>query len=133
MYCSKLKIDENPDDFSKIIVDDKVFYYLKPEESISKLPKKRYSDQFKDSLFIAKDTYKKLKIIKQFSCKYKDISQQTEKYISCIEEAIWMLKKDFLIEPSTIFNSFNLKNLGFNPEDYGIEECTNEDNDNFED
>lgn len=122
MYFSKLSDKENPDDFKKIVIENRVFYCLKPVDPSSKIIKRRYSDQFKDALFIAKDTYRKLKMIQQFNLKYRDITKQTEKYISCVEEAICVLKGDFSIDPKAIFKSFNLKSLGINPEDYGIDE-----------
>jgi hypothetical protein len=129
MFFSKIKDGEDPAKYDKITVDGRVFFYLKPIESNLKTSKRRYSDQFKDSLFLAKDTNKKLKMIKQFNLKYKDMIQKTEKYISCIEEAIWILKKEFQIEPSVIFQGFDLKSLGFNPEDYGVIEEENGDYD----
>ena len=128
MYSTKIP-EEDASKYKKIEIDNKVFYFLKPDEQENKTPKRRYNEQFKDGLFLAKETYKKLNMIKKFNLKYKDIIQQTDKYISCIEEAIWILKKDYSIEPLTIFQSFNLKHLGFNPEDYGVNEDVFEDYD----
>lgn len=123
MYFTAIVGDENLEKYKQINVEGRVFYYLLPETTVPvKTNKKRYSDQFKDPIFMAKDTYRKLKMIKQFNLKYKDIGCQTEKYISCIEDSIWLLKREFSVEPKTIFHSFNLNRLGFNPEDYGINE-----------
>lgn len=122
MFFPKIPESQNSENFLKINVDEKTFYYLRPTEK-QRTPKRRYGDQFKDPCFIAKDTHRKLNMIRQFKRKYKDMSDATAVYINCIEECILILKKEFLMDPRAIFRSFNLKQFGINSEDFGIEEA----------
>lgn len=129
MFFSKVPEGENAENYYEVEVDGRVFYGLRQQNSEKKPGvKRRYSDQFKDPLFIAKDTYRKLNMIKQFKRKYKGIEAATKEYTNCIENCICILKKEFSIEPRTIFQSFDLKHLGISPDDFGVEkeECVSE-------
>ncbi|ELA42606.1 uncharacterized protein VICG_00358 [Vittaforma corneae ATCC 50505] len=129
MFFTKIPENENIKDYYEIKVDGKIFYGPRQQSSEKNAGvKRRYSDQFKDPLFTAKDTYRKLNMIKQFKIKYKDIGLITKRYIDCIENCICILEKEFSIVPRTVFQSFDLKQLGINPDDFGVEkeECASE-------
>lgn len=120
MFFSQIPENENEEKYSSIQIDGHKFYFEKPEDK-KPVQKRRHSDQFKDPLFVSKDTYRKLNMLKQFREKYKDINHETEKYISCIEKCILILKKEFLIDPVAIFKAFDLTSLGIVPEDFGVD------------
>ncbi|KAM0679811.1 hypothetical protein GINT2_001983 [Glugoides intestinalis] len=121
MFFSQIPEDEDEEKYSVIQIDEHKFYFEKPVEK-KQVQKRRYSDQFKDPLFVSKDTYRKLNMLKQFREKYKDINIETDKYILCIGKCILILKKEFFIDPVTIFKAFDLTSLGIIPEDFGIED-----------
>ncbi|KCZ73971.1 hypothetical protein H311_05068, partial [Anncaliia algerae PRA109] len=114
-----------------ILVDSKKFYKKKetlPKNS-SKLRRKRYSDQFKDPCFDKKDIFRKLKMIKAFSTKNRDLDALINKWKSCIEECIVLLQKNHGIFAHHIFKAFSLEKHGFDYDDFcnnsDIEEETN--------
>lgn len=110
------------ENYSRIEIDGRTFYYKKDSTPPRTVTRRRYSDNFKDPLFISKDTNRKLNMLFQFSKKYRDIDSATEKYVRCIEECIDVLNREFAIPPSVVFQAFDLRRLGLKPEDYGIEE-----------
>lgn len=123
MYFSKIPEGGSAEDFVSINVADRVFYTEKIGNTSTKGPvRRRLSDQFKDPSFIVKDTFRKLNMIKAFKVKHSNIDVITEKYISCIQDCIWELKKDFEVDPKSIFQAFDLKRLGINSEDFGVGE-----------
>lgn len=122
MYFSKIPENESAENYNELKIGNKIFYTLKSEKkSIKSNLKRRYSDQFKDPLFITKDTFRKLNMLKQFKRKYKDIDLIIEKYIDCIETCINILNSEFSIEPKTIFQALDLKQFKLNPSDFGVE------------
>lgn len=96
-------------------VDDKTFYFIK--ETV-----KRRSIGFKDPLAIAKSNYKMLNMINNFNKKYNDLDEIIEKYIECIKNCIIILSKDHGISANIIFGTFDLKSLGIDPEEFGVDE-----------
>lgn len=112
--------EEDKDKYEKIIVDEKEFYYKREQETPALNIKRRYSNQFTDPLFLAKDLNKELTMLKKFRNDYKEIERMTRKYINCIENSIHILEQEFKIPPSVIFEAFDIKKLGFRPEDYNI-------------
>lgn len=83
--------------------------------------RKRYSDQFKDPLFIIKDQFRKLKMIEKFKIKNKDIGNLIDEYKECISKCIDVLKSEYEIKARDIFSAFELKRHGFVLEDFGSE------------
>lgn len=120
MYYSSIP-EGNINDYLEVKVDDRIFFCKKDCDDISHTPKRRYSNHLKDPLFIAKDKFKELNMLKQFRIKYKDIETIIKKYIDCIERCIEVLNKEFGVSPKEVFTAFNLERLGFNAEDFGIE------------
>jgi len=126
MYFSKIPEGDSDQDFYTIAVDDRVFYAPRPMQAEAKSPpRRRLSDQYRDSSFIAKDTFRKLNMIKTYRMKHRNIEEVTERHIKCIEECILVLKNEFDIEAKTIFQAFDLIQLGIRPEDFGVmaDEC----------
>ncbi len=108
------------EDCQSFVVDGKTFYCKNEEKRI-----KRRSNQYKDPLFIAKNTYKELNMIEQFKTKYNDLDSLIERYLNCIETCIYVLQKDYGIQAKVIFENFDLVNLGLKPEDFGVENYKN--------
>lgn len=113
--------ENNKSDYSEIYVNDRVFYYKKDDVPKQTMPRRRYSNNLKDPLFLAKDKFKELSIVKQSRTKYNDIQFITRQYIDCIEKCMDTLNKDFNMPFITMFQAFDLRKAGFNPEDFGIE------------
>ncbi|EJW05168.1 hypothetical protein EDEG_00749 [Edhazardia aedis USNM 41457] len=88
----------------------------------SLIKKKRYSDQFKDPLFIQKDTYRKLKMIEKFSTQDRNIESMIEKYKDSVSQCIFILKNEFNLPAKEVFTAFDLKKYGYTLEDFNSEE-----------
>lgn len=98
--------------------------------------RKRYSDQFKDPLFIKKDNYRKLKMIENFLEKNEDIESVIEEYKNYIKSCIGILKSEFDVKARELFKIFKLNEIGYSIEDFDSEEdesSEKEKNDNYED
>lgn len=89
---------------------------------VKQIKRKRYSDQFKDPVFIEKDKYRKLKMYERFQRENKDLQSVTEKYRDCITMGIEVLKREQQISAKDIFMAFGLKEYGFRLEDFGSDE-----------
>lgn len=121
MYFTDLSALEDPLDYDSINVGDKTFYYKKEKEAEHRPSRRRYSDQFKDPLFKAKDAHRKLNMLKQLTEK-QGLDELTDKYRNAIMECVWILKQEGGIEPASVYKHFNMGNFGFNPEDFGVAE-----------
>lgn len=110
---------EDSSSYEEILVEERKFYRKKVKPTVRK---KRYSDQFKDPLFIEKDIHRKLKMIKKFQTSIGDIQSETKKYLECIEKCIYILKQELEVPITVMFDSFDLKKYGFSLQDFGIEE-----------
>jgi hypothetical protein len=128
MFCTH--ITEQEDLYDQVVVDDKVFYKKKAVESNQQqtqkdgaTPKrqKRYSDQFKDPVFIEKETIRRLKMIMNFKEKNGDLDNIIARWRNCIIECVYVLSTEYEISPIPIFNEFQLKKHGFSHEDFGID------------
>ncbi|AFM98996.1 putative double-strand recombination repair-like protein [Encephalitozoon hellem] len=109
---------ENPEDYRELQIDGKTFYKLKGD--VQKVTRRRrYSDQFKDPLFIQKDINRKLRMMRQFRETHGDLESVIERWKECISECISILCNQYSIPPLEIFKAFPLKKWGFDIEDYG--------------
>lgn len=104
---------ENEDEYNKIIVDGKVFFCTKEET-----PRRRFSNPTNDPLFKEKNTCKELRMIKQFRMKYKNLDQIKDKYVEVIQNCMEILHREVEVEYKTMFEAFELEDLGITKEDY---------------
>lgn len=121
MYTAE--VPDDPEKYQKLCVDGKVFYKVKDgEDKVNIEPRKRrrYSDQFRNPLFIQKDVNRKLKMIKQFREKNGDLASLIASWRDCISECISILQNKYGVSPVDAFKAFNLKKHGFHADDYGI-------------
>ncbi|ADM12229.1 uncharacterized protein Eint_091000 [Encephalitozoon intestinalis ATCC 50506] len=109
---------EHLEDYRELHVDGRVFYKLKGKKQEA-VRKRRYSDQFKDPLFIQKDTNRKLRMMKQFRETHGDLESVIERWKDCVSECISILHTQYNIHPVEIFRAFSLRKWGFDIEEYG--------------
>lgn len=121
LFFKSIPEGESSEDYKEYKIDNKVFFFLSKNSTNTTPVKRRYSDQFKDPLFIARDTNRKLNMLMKFKEKYSNIDLITNKCVNCIEECISILKKEYSINPTAIFETFDLEKFGINPEDYGVD------------
>ncbi|KAF7683776.1 hypothetical protein TCON_1026 [Astathelohania contejeani] len=110
---------ENENEYEVIKIDDKIFY--KKKLKVSTKPKRRYSDQFKDSSFIQKDIHRKLLMMENFNTKYGDLDEKIDEWKNCISKCIEILEKEYGIPAVEIFKIFGLIKYGFDCEEFGID------------
>lgn len=114
-------VPNNVEEYQEICVGNKTFYKLKRKDTVvGSSRKRRYSDQFKNPVFIQKDINRKLKMIKKFKENNGDLEELIERWKECISECISMLKNEHDVSPLTIFKSFNLRKHGFDIHEHGI-------------
>nr|AGE96619.1 hypothetical protein ECU09_1020 [Encephalitozoon cuniculi] len=108
---------ENVEEYQELCVDGRMFYKL--GESKKKTVRRRYSDQFKNPLFIQKDVNRKLRMMRQFREKHGDLEEEIERWKDCISECISILHSQHSVHPAEIFKAFSLGKWGFDIEEYG--------------
>ncbi|EPR77826.1 hypothetical protein SLOPH_1781 [Spraguea lophii 42_110] len=111
----------NTNNYHIKILNNKKYYFLREK-------KRRYSDQFKDPLFIKKDIFKKLKMIEKLYEENKNMEEEIEKWKECINNCIIMLIDSYDHNGKDIFKALNLKKYGFDIKDYCNESEEEEDN-----
>lgn len=112
---------ESPDRYQELHIDGNVFYKMKKTgECTEPVRRRRYSDQFKDPLFIQKDISRKLRMMKQFRESHGNLEELIERWKDCIFECVSILQSKYDMPPAAIFKMFNLKRHGFDPLDYGV-------------
>jgi hypothetical protein len=117
-------------EYDEISIDNKTFYKLRevPKKRKSvQIGRKRYSDQFKDPVFLQKDAYRKLKMIEGFRKKNGNLDELIERWRSCVEMSIDILRSEYSYPVKEMFRLFNLKKYGFRVADYGMSEDEAED------
>lgn len=108
MFSTSKPIDPN-EPYETIKVDNKTFYRYPIT-----IRKRRYSDQFKRKNEY--DTFRKLRIV----LKHKDIDfrKKIDKWKTCIDECICVLKNEFMFPVDELFKIFELEKYGFKKDNY---------------
>ncbi|KAF9764945.1 hypothetical protein NGRA_0134 [Nosema granulosis] len=117
MWLAEIK-EEGKDLYETFEVDNLTFYKLKEDSKLNTKKKRRYSDILKDPINAQKNIHRKLNMIKKFREKNGDIPKLIERWKALIDECIVALKKEYEIQPSDIFNLFDLTKYGFDLEEY---------------
>jgi hypothetical protein len=102
-----------------IEVDGRVFYRVRSTDDKRPVQRRRrYSDQFKNPLFVQRNINRKLNMMRQFREK-ENLQILIDRWRECVGECIGILRDECHLDPALIFKSFNLERHGFVPEDYG--------------